>query len=127
MAEFEPVPRRGFYRSRKGIVFGVCAGIARYFDFSTFWIRTITVCILIFSGIWPVLIIYFGLALAMKPEPVIPMRCEGENEFYDSYLRARGSAVHRLRRRYDDIDRRIRRIENVVTSRDFHWHRRLDH
>ncbi len=127
MAAFEPPRRQGFYRSRKGMVFGVCSGIARYFDFSTFWIRTVAVCILIFSGIWPVMLVYLVLALVMKPEPVIAIRSDDENEFYDSYLRGRVGAVDRLRRRYEDMDRRIRRVENSVTSRDFDWHRRLNH
>ena len=31
---------RGLYRSRNGVILGVCRGIADYFDLSAFWIRT---------------------------------------------------------------------------------------
>ena len=61
--------RRGFYRSRDGAIFGVCRGIADYFDFSLFWTRMLTVILLIISGFWPVIIVYLIAALLMKPEP----------------------------------------------------------
>ena len=61
--------RRGFYRSRNGAIFGVCRGIAEYFDFSLFWIRALTVIIFIVTGFWPVIALYLIGALLMKPEP----------------------------------------------------------
>ena len=35
--------RRGLYRSRRGIICGVCRGVAEYLDFSVFWTRAVTV------------------------------------------------------------------------------------
>ena len=61
--------KRGFYRSREGAIFGVCRGIADYFDFSLFWTRALTVILLIVSGFWPVMVLYLIGALLMKPEP----------------------------------------------------------
>ena len=126
MTRFMRSPRQGFYRSRQGVILGVCKGIDQYFDFSVFWIRTIAVCMLLFSGIWPVMIVYFALALVMKPEPVIPVKDADENDFYDSYVHSKRSAVGGLKRRYEEMDNRIRRIENSVTSKEFDWHRRLN-
>jgi phage shock protein C len=62
---------RGLYRSRKGIIAGVCAGIADYFDFSVFWTRVIAVGVLLVSGIWPVVILYLVAALMMKRDPFV--------------------------------------------------------
>lgn len=117
---------RGMYRSRDGFVLGVCKGIAEYFDFSVFWIRTITVIGLILTGLWPIAGIYFIAALLMKLEPVIPIGTEDEEEFYDTYLRSRPAATLRMKRRYDSLDRRVRRMEGVVTSREFDWEQRLN-
>ncbi|HQE75776.1 MAG TPA: PspC domain-containing protein, partial [Candidatus Hydrogenedentes bacterium] len=33
--------RPGLYRSRHGFLFGVCRGLAEYFDLSLFWLRAI--------------------------------------------------------------------------------------
>ena len=105
---------------------GVCKGIAEYFDVSTFWVRAITVGLLIFSGFWPVAILYFIAALLMKPKPAIPVDTDEEQEFYDSYVHSRKGAVDRLKRRYDNLERRIRRMEDTVTSREYNWDRKLN-
>ena len=116
----------GLYRSRRGILLGVCRGIAESFDFSVFWTRLVAVMLLFFSGFWPVAAIYFVAALLMKPEPVIPLETEDEREFYDSYVHSRKGAAERLKRRYDNLDRRIRRMEDAVTAREYDWERRLN-
>ena len=61
----------------------------------------------------------------MKPEPVLPLGDESEREFYESYASSRSGAAQRLKRKFENIDRRIRRMEDVVTSRDYDWRRRF--
>jgi phage shock protein C len=34
--------------------------------------------------------------------------------------------LHRLKRTYDNLDRRIQRMEHIVTSREYDWDRRLN-
>ena len=53
---------------------GVCRGLAEYFDFSVFWLRTAAVILLFMTGFWPITAIYFIAAFLMKPEPAIPVR-----------------------------------------------------
>ncbi|NNG01100.1 MAG: PspC domain-containing protein [Desulfobacteraceae bacterium] len=60
---------RGLYRSRCGMVAGVCKGIAEYFDFRVFWIRLILMILILTTGIFPFLVLYFVAALLMKPAP----------------------------------------------------------
>jgi len=126
MSRFEKLLGTGLYRSRDGILLGVCKGIADYFDSSVFWIRAITVIFLLISGFWPVMGLYFIAALLMKPRPVIPIHTDDEQEFYDSYTHSRKAAAHRIKRRYDSLDRRLRRLEHTVTTPEFDWERRLN-
>ena len=126
MRRFEKILRGGLYRSRNGIILGVCRGIAEYFDFSVFWVRAIVVIVLFVSGFWPIMALYFIAALLMKPEPVIPIQTEEEQEFYDSYTHSSKGAVDRLKRRYDKLERRIQRMEHTVTAREFDWDHRLN-
>ena len=98
MRRFEKILRGGLYRSRNGIILGVCRGIADYFDFSVFWARVITLVLLLFTGFWPIVILYFVAALLMKPEPVIPIETDEEQEFYDSYVHSHRGATDRLKR-----------------------------
>ncbi|MFH1954585.1 MAG: envelope stress response membrane protein PspC [Pseudomonadota bacterium] len=118
--------RGGLHRSRNGMILGVCKGLAEYFDFSVFWTRTISLILLFITGFWPTLALYFIAALLMKPEPVLPIHEDDEQEFYDSYVHSRKGAVDRLKRRYDNLDRRIQRMEDSVTKQEFDWERRLN-
>ena len=62
----------------------------------------------------------------MKPEPVIPLETEDDREFYSSFTSERRLALSRLKRTFESIDRRIRRMETIVTDREYDWDRRLN-
>ncbi|TKB25590.1 envelope stress response membrane protein PspC [Desulfopila sp. IMCC35006] len=115
----------GIYRSRDGVFLGVCRGIAEYFDLSVFWVRIALVVVFIFSGFWPVIGVYLVAAFFMKPKPVKPIESEGEREFYDSYVHSPKTAAQRLRKKFDDLERRIRGMEDKVTGREYEWERRF--
>ncbi len=112
---------RGIYRSRKGIFMGVCRGIADYFNFSVFWMRVIIFILFLFTGFWPIGVLYIIAGLLLKAEPVSPLRDKRDEEFYDSYTHSRASAIQRIRRKFENIERRIQRMEHTVTSREFDW------
>ena len=118
--------RSGPYRSRRGIIFGVCRGIAEHYGFSLFWTRMLAVGTLILTGIWPVVAFYIVAALLMKVEPVIPFENTEEQEFYNSYSSSRTMALHRLKQTFDRLDRRIQRMEGIVTAKEYDWDRRLN-
>lgn len=114
------------YRSRSGAVFGVCKGAAQYFGFNLFWLRVAVLFAILASGITPGVVIYIIAALIMKPEPVVPPESPEDAEFYSSYVSSRSMALHRLKKTFDNLDRRIQRMENIVTARDYDWDRRLN-
>jgi len=123
MREFNS--KRGMYRSRDGIILGVCRGIADYFDISVFWIRVGMIIVFLLSGFWPVIGIYLVAALLMKPEPVQSFENDGERGFYDSYADSPGNAARRLKKKFQDLDRRIRRMEDTVTGREYEWEQKF--
>jgi len=112
---------RGVYRSRKSILMGVCRGFAEFFDLNVFWVRVIAFFLFLFTGFWPIGVIYIVAGLLLKVEPVTPLRSEKDEEFYDSYTRSRQSAIQRIKRKFENIERRIQRMEHTVTSREFDW------
>ena len=117
---------RGMYRSRNGVFAGVCRGLAEYYGVNVFWLRVIVVMLLFMSGIWPVLFVYFLASLVMKPEPVRPIQTEEEQDFYDDYVKSRPSAARRLKRRFEALDRRLQRMEDTVTGREFEWDQKMN-
>ena len=126
MSRYSRMSRRGLYRSRNGIILGVCRGMAEYFDFSVFWVRVVALALFFFTGFWPTAVVYFLAALLIKPEPVIPIENADEEEFYDSYVRSREMASDRIKRRYQKLERRIQRLEHTVTTPEFNWEKKLN-
>lgn len=117
--------RKPLYRSRDGMIFGVCRGLADYLDFNVTALRLILAIVAFFSGIMPFVVVYLIAAIIMKPEPVVPFRHDMDREFYESYTTSRPLAIQRLRQTYEGLDRRIQRIESIVTSKDFDWESRM--
>ena len=117
--------RGGPYRSRNGLIFGVCRGLAEHLDFTAIGLRVLVVVGTVLTGIWPGVIAYIIAALIMKPEPVVPFDSDSDAEFYNSYSTNRGMALSRLKDTFDNLDRRIQRIESIVTSPDYDWDERL--
>jgi phage shock protein C len=126
MKNYDRLSRDGVYRSRSGVIFGVCRGLADHFDFSVLWARVIAVIFLFVSGFWPAIGLYLIAALLMKPAPVVPLKTEAEQEFYDSYTHSRRMAARRLKRRFENLERRLQRMEHIVTTREFDWESKLE-
>lgn len=116
---------RGPYRSRKGIIMGVCRGVGDYFDFSVFWIRVILIILFLISGFWPVVVLYFVAGSIMKPEPVIRPQQHYEEEFGGGYAHTRRPDSGYVKRRQQTLERRIRNLESTVTSKEYDWDQRL--
>ena len=125
MSRYSRIPRRGLYRSRDGVILGVCRGVADYFDFSAFWIRAILIVVFIFTGFWPVIGIYILAAILMKSEPGVPGEKKSKSKYQCKYSRARRETSERIRRKWRHLEKRIRRMEDKVTSREFDWNNRF--
>lgn len=104
---------------------GVCRGLGEHFDFSVFWIRFCLVIILFLSGVWPAIGIYFLASFIMKPKPVKPLESQGEKDFYESYIHTRKATIRMLAKRFGSLEKRIHRMENIVTAREFDWDEKL--
>ena len=113
------------YRSRNGMCCGVLQGFANYQGFSVFWTRVVFVALTIATSIAPGIFFYFIAALVMKPEPTTPLNNLDDHEFYASVQNSKSLALHRLKKTYQSLDRRIGRIESIVTSKDYDWESRF--
>lgn len=114
------------YRSRHGKIFGVCRGLAESLDLSVFWTRVLVVIATMMTGFWPGVFCYGVAALVLKPESPRPLESPEEQEFYYAYTGSRLMALQRLKRTFDGLDRRVQRMESIVTARDFDWEQRMN-
>jgi len=126
MSRYNNRDRRGFYRSRNGIILGVCRGVADYFDFSVFWIRAIAILLFIFTGFWPIVGIYILAALLMKFDPAQSAGNKSKPTSGSRYRSTGNDTADRLRRKWKHLEKRIRRMEDKVTSREYDWNSRFN-
>src|SRR4051812_1450974 len=102
------------YRNpRRGMIFGVCAGLADYFAFDVKVTRILTVIAMcVFPLVW-IAYLVLGLTLPKKPE----------SDVYDPVQKQVRSDPHDMlssvRYRFRDLDSRLQRLEKYVTSSRF--------
>lgn len=112
--------QRAPYRSRKGLILGVCRGLAEYFGVPVFWARVAAVAVFVLSGFWPVALLYLAAALIMKTEPG-PWTPEYRACWHDMHCRAAKVFRHTA----DTLDARIRRMEESAGENMQDWDERL--
>ena len=119
MSYFQDMPRRRFVRSAdRAVVAGVCAGLADYFGFKLCITRLLAIIAL--CMVPPVaLMIYFG-AVFLFPSVHDPQRQSGRDSNFDQAARsAPRQTMTDVRRRYQQLDHRLARMERYVTSSRF--------
>ena len=106
-----PIDRTGPYRSRRGIIFGVCRGLAEYFNVSVFWTRVLVLIAFVFTGFWPLGVVYLVAALLMKKAPR-----------YACSVPPRRPPRHTG----EDLDERLHNLRTGMDARERDWDARLN-
>ncbi len=111
--------RHRVYRdTERGWIAGVCAGIADYLGTPPTPVRVAAVLCLIFFFL-PTLVAYAAFAIVLKPKPPELFATSEEEAFWRGLHAAPAQALHALRDRFRGVDRRLARMETLVTSDEF--------
>jgi phage shock protein C len=108
----------------RGIVAGVCAGIADYVGIEPIVVRIVAVLGLIFF-FPPTVIGYVILALALPPKPPSLYGSREEEAFWRSVNTAPSDTFQSLKHKFRDLEDRLAHMEAQVTSGDFELHRKF--
>jgi phage shock protein C len=111
----------------KGLILGVCAGVADYFGFDLGVTRILTALSLLFFT-FPTLVAYFLLALLLPKQPRL---LRGPRDAEEAALRRQvRSAPHatldNVKHRFREMDERLQRLEKYLTSSRFKLDREFD-
>jgi phage shock protein C len=107
-----------------GMLAGVCAGIADYLGIERVVIRLVFVLGLVFF-IVPAGLAYVLLAIALPKRPPALYRSDEEAAFWRGVATAPDDTLAALRRRFGDLEGRIREMERQVTSGDLDLRRKF--
>ncbi|MCI2103557.1 MAG: PspC domain-containing protein [Sphaerochaeta sp.] len=105
-----------WYRSPRGKIFGLCTGLAEWRDLDPNMVRIIVALIVIFTGVFPGAIIYLILSL------IIPMQPEG----YQAAEAAGQPSDDELKRKYDDLKKKVETMENDMFDKERDWDDRFN-
>lgn len=107
----------------QGVIAGVCAGIAEYFDWNVRLLRAILVVGFIVSGFFPIVVAYLVLWYVLDPGP------REAAPSFDSpaapQAPTRPASMTDVKARFERLDQRLRNIEECVTDREFELRREL--
>jgi phage shock protein C len=114
----------------RGVVAGVCAGFAEYFDWNVRLLRAALVIAFLVSGFFPIVLAYLVLWYVM--DPVAPGTMSGDGGGYGggdhgpgSPGPGRGPTMAEVQVRFERLDQRLRSIEECVTDKEFELRREL--
>lgn len=125
---------------QRGWISGVCVGLAEFFDWNVKLLRVLFVAGLIFSGFFPIGLIYLVLWYLMDPADGsapraaaadsgdAPGRYRSYRETGSSYRdtgRSSGPSATDLKVRFTRLEERLRNMEACVTNDEFELRREL--
>ncbi|WP_434641660.1 envelope stress response membrane protein PspC [Klebsiella sp. I138] len=96
---------------QRGMVKGVCAGIAQYLDVPVKLVRLITVLAMIFGLFFFVVVAYIIMTFVLDPMP--------ESELYGEKMPTSGELLAVADQELAASERRLREMERYVTSDTF--------
>ncbi|MGC2413641.1 MAG: envelope stress response membrane protein PspC [Stellaceae bacterium] len=106
------------------ILAGVCAGIADYLGIERIVIRLAFVLALVFF-IAPAGLAYILLAIALPKRPPALYRSDEEAAFWRGAATAPDDTLAALRRRFGDLEGRLRAMERQVTAGELDLRRKF--
>jgi phage shock protein C len=122
----EPTPNRLYRNADKGVLAGVCAGIADYFGFDANIVRVLVVIATLFFGGPLIPIAYIVLALLLPKDPR-PGRIDEEDDSIERRVRTEPHAtLATVRHRFRELEGRLQRLEKYVTSERFKLDREFE-
>src|SRR3546814_14444166 len=109
-------PNRLYRDWQRGLILGVCAGIADYLGVSPLLVRFAALIGLFMFSV-PTILAYFVAAalIERKPENLHPSGTE--EEFWRSVRTEPRHTVGELRHKFREVERRLRRTEGLVHPR----------
>ncbi len=112
--------RNSLYRSRRGLLLGVCRGVADYCGIAVCWPRAAVLVAVIVIGFWPVCVCYMVTALLLKRAPN-NWKTWHRSAMVDARAAGRGRRCYAE----DTLDARLRRMRTTLGQGMDAWDARL--
>ena len=119
-----PNPHRLYRDTRRGLVAGVCAGIADYIGVEPIVVRLGFALALLLAFV-PAVVAYIALAVILKPRPPTLYASREEEAFWRGVATAPDDTLQSLRRKFAELEARLRHMGTQIASREYELHRKF--
>ena len=116
--------KKELYRSRNGILLGVCQGLSEWRDIPV-WLIRLVFFISMFAGFFPTLLVYIVASLFIPKEPEMPFSIMGKEDIKKNYAQVRSEALFRIKEKINGLEQRTRSLESYMISPEREWNKRL--
>ena len=107
MANEKDSPTRLYRDSERGMIFGVCAGVADYFGFRRAAVRWVTIILTLFLPMTAV--VYLALAILLPRKPRELYKDSEDEMFWRSVRVEPHTTFARVRHRFRELDARSKK------------------
>lgn len=112
-------PRKRLMRSRDGVIFGVCGGLAERYDLNPWGVRLVVVLLSLPLMPWS-LLAYVAMGLMLKKAPGLGAgEALREPDGWTATEIPNGNVLRRIEDRALSLDQRLQRLESAVTRPSF--------
>jgi phage shock protein C len=118
---------RRLYRSRNGMLLGICQGIADWRDLPVFVVRLIFVVICLATAVAPCVIIYLLLGLIIPLEPRGAYRhSKADDNYYENFKKNGKATMDDIKNEFDNLKSRVNKMEDEATKdKESDWDNRF--
>lgn len=111
-------PSRLYRSEDDSVLCGVCGGIAEYFDFPPWGVRSLFIILTLMSYGW-IVVLYIVLCFVLKKERhAAPRRAEAKGYDADEEFSA-SEMLHKVHSSFQSLDKRLQEMEATVTDPNF--------
>lgn len=121
-----PNPHRLYRNKQRGMIGGVIAGLADYFNVDVAILRIAVLLLFLFGVTSGFLLVGYIIAWIVIPRRPMEMRrpaSEDEDQFLRGVARKPSDTFSNLRYSFRDMDERLQNIERTVTSEEWRLRR----
>ena len=117
-------------RSPRGIIFGIVTGLAEWRDLPPSTTRTIVLFLILFTGIFPGVVVYLLLALVLPPQLEDSCEEKKNSSRFDhiyrnaddvEYEKERGKSTEALKAEYEELKKKVEAMENEMFDKEREW------
>ena len=113
------------YRSPRGKIFGVCAGIAEWRDLPVEPVRLIVFITIIVTGIFPGVFLYLLAALIIPMNPADTIYGNGRTPYSGGNDDDDPRSDEDLQSEYERLKRKVEKMENDIFNKERDWEDRF--